>query len=124
VKPADNPLNHGFDEFFGVMDTSQPYFGEKEGNPILRGRTPVPATGYLTETFATEAASFIRRHAAQKFLLYAPFTASATSRTINAACSPQFWPASTMPSARSWTPCAIRAWPATPSWSFSVTMAA
>src|SRR5690349_16224192 len=22
VKPADNPLSHGFDEFFGVMDTS------------------------------------------------------------------------------------------------------
>ncbi|MGE3293048.1 MAG: sulfatase-like hydrolase/transferase, partial [Geminicoccaceae bacterium] len=76
VKPADNPLNHGFDEFFGVMDTDHPYFGEMKGNPILSGTTPVAASGYLTDTLAAEAVKFIRGHAGQKFFLYAPFTAA------------------------------------------------
>ena len=76
MKPSDNPLGHGFDEFFGVMDTDHPYFGEMPGNPILRGRTPVPASGYLTDTLATEAVSFIRRRAGEKFFLYVPFTAA------------------------------------------------
>ena len=78
MKAADHPLNHGFDEFFGVLDSDQPYFGEDAANPILRGTTPVPATGYLTDTFAAEAGSFIRRHAGQPFFLYVPFTATHT----------------------------------------------
>jgi arylsulfatase A-like enzyme len=78
VKDTDNPLGHGFDEFFGVLDTNRPYYGEDATNPILRGREPVPATGYLTDTFAAEAGSFIRRHAQQPFFLYVPFTATHT----------------------------------------------
>lgn len=76
VKPADNPLNHGFDEFFGVMDTDHPYFGEMRGNPILRGTTPVAASGYLTDTLGAEAVSYIKRHSGQRFFLYVPFTAA------------------------------------------------
>ena len=77
-KPEDNPLQHGFDEFFGVLNSDHPYFGEDATNPILRGTTPVPASGYITDTFASEAASFVRRHAAQPFFLYVPFTATHT----------------------------------------------
>ena len=75
MKEADHPLRHGFDEFFGPLDTDHPYFGETSGNPILRGTTPVPATGHLTDTLAAEAAGFIRRRAGQPFFLYVPFTA-------------------------------------------------
>lgn len=75
MKAEAHPLLHGFDEFFGVLDTDHPYFGETSGNPILRGNTPVPASGYLTDTLAAEAASFIRRRAGQPFFLYVPFTA-------------------------------------------------
>ncbi len=77
-KPEDNPLNHGFDEFFGVLDSDRPYFGEDATNPILRGTMPVPATGYLTDTLAAEAGSFIRRHAGRPFFLFVPFTATHT----------------------------------------------
>ena len=75
MSDADHPQRHGFDEFFGPLDTDHPYFGETAGNPILRGTTPVPATGYLTDTLAAEAAAFIRRRAGQPFFLYVPFTA-------------------------------------------------
>lgn len=79
-KPEDHPLEHGFDEFFGVLESDHPYFGEQEDsakpiwNPILRGTTRVPASGYLSDTFADEAAAFIRAHAAEPFFLYLPFT--------------------------------------------------
>ena len=81
-EPKDHPLQHGFDEFFGVLESDHPYFGEQEDsgkpfhNPILRGTTRVPASGYLTDTFAGEAASFIARNSSQPFFLYLPFTAT------------------------------------------------
>lgn len=75
MKAEAHPQRHGFEEFFGVLDTDHPYFGETAGNPILRGTRPVPASGYLTDTLAAEAAGFIRRRADQPFFLYVPFTA-------------------------------------------------
>ena len=74
-RPDQHPMLRGFDEFFGVIDTDHPYYGEMAGNPVLRGFTPEPQAEYLTDAFAREAAGFIRRHAAQPFLLYLPFTA-------------------------------------------------
>ena len=76
MKSADHPQLHGFDEYFGPLDTDHPYFGETSGNPILSGTAPVPASGYLTDTLAAEAAGFIRRRAGQPFFLYVPFTAT------------------------------------------------
>ena len=73
---SHNPLHHGFDEFFGVLEPGHPYFGEEPGNPILRGTTVVPASGYLTDTLADESVAFIRRHAAAPFFLDAAFTAT------------------------------------------------
>ena len=32
-KAADHPQKHGFDEFFGVLDTDHPYFGETVRQP-------------------------------------------------------------------------------------------
>ncbi|MGD9507770.1 MAG: sulfatase-like hydrolase/transferase [Geminicoccaceae bacterium] len=78
MKAQDNPIHHGFDEFFGVLDTNRPYYGEDATNPILRGTVPVPASGYFTDTRAAEAGSFIRRHAGRPFFLYVPFTATHT----------------------------------------------
>ena len=81
-KPEDHPQQHGFDEFFGVLESDHPYFGEQEdsvkpfSNPILRGTTPISASGYLTDTLADEAASFITRIASRPFFLYVPFTAT------------------------------------------------
>ena len=74
-RPDQHPMMRGFDEFFGVLGSDHPYYGEMPGNPVLRGFTPEPQAAYLTDAFAREAVSFIRRHAAQRFFLYLPFTA-------------------------------------------------
>ena len=102
VQPPFHPQRHGFDSFFGVLKSDHPYFGEQAGNPILAGTSPVPASGYLTDTLAAEAADFISDHATAPFFLYVPFTAPhvplqakpeilarpGTSPTSNGACSP------------------------------------
>ena len=74
-RPDQHPMMRGFDEYFGVLGSSHPYYGEMPGNPVLRGFTPEPQTDYLTDVFTREAVGFIRRHAAQPFLLYLPYTA-------------------------------------------------
>jgi arylsulfatase A-like enzyme len=78
MKPEDHPQRHGFDEFFGVLDSDHPYFGEDALDPLLRGTDRVLASGYSTDTFAAEAAAFIRRQAGRPFFLYVPFTATHT----------------------------------------------
>ena len=62
-RPDQHPLQRGFDEFFGMIGSTHPYYGEMEGNPVLRGYTPEPQAEYLTDVFAQEAAEFIHRHA-------------------------------------------------------------
>jgi arylsulfatase A-like enzyme len=74
-RPDQHPMRRGFDEFFGVIGSDHPYYGEMPGNPVLRGFTPEPQTDYLTDVLAREAVNFIRRHASEPFFLYLPFTA-------------------------------------------------
>lgn len=69
-RPDQHPMNKGFDEFLGMIGSSHPYYGVMEGNPILRGTEPEPQANYLTDVFAQEAASFIRRHSKQPFFIY------------------------------------------------------
>ncbi len=65
-----HPMQQGFAEFLGMLESSHPYYGEDPENPVLRGYTPEPQQGYLTAAFAREAASFIHRHATEPFFLY------------------------------------------------------
>lgn len=65
-----HPMEQGFAEFLGMLESDHPYYGEDPENPILRGYVPEPQPGYLTDAFAREAASFIHRHAAEPFFLY------------------------------------------------------
>ncbi len=65
------PLQHGFDEFFGM-----PYSNDMkplrflEGNRILQRETP--ADPLLTRRYTERAVDFIRRHAGVPFFLYLP----------------------------------------------------
>ena len=70
--PNQTPLELGFDEFFGFLDSEHSYFGEQPGdpgNPIYRGRVRAPEAQYLTRAFAREAVGFIQRHADEPFFL-------------------------------------------------------
>ena len=98
-----NPVNRGFDEFFGMVtwgadyldptredarvlrragersnDSDQPSKSEWSGrgkDTLMRGTVPVEEDDYLTDAFSREAAAFIKRHKNQPFFLYLPYTA-------------------------------------------------
>ena len=96
-----NPINRGFDEFFGMRPGGTDYLdptrddarvirrvgmtvdesasatawkGRGDGN-VLRGTTPVEEDDYLTEAFTREAVAFIENNKEQPFFLYLPYTA-------------------------------------------------
>ena len=97
--PKFHPMQRGFDEFFGFLRGGHNFFpdvpiiifpdrngiGEDLGqtpegratldHQILRGKQLVPEETYLTDAFAREAVSFIRRHEAKPFFLYLSFNA-------------------------------------------------
>jgi arylsulfatase A-like enzyme len=86
-----NPINRGFDEYFGFLFGANMYIApdepgvkssDPEGigvrirsarNPIVRGLTPVEEKEYLTDALARESVAFIERHRNEPFFLYAPF---------------------------------------------------
>ena len=75
--PIQNPVNRGFDEFFGFMGGASTYFIDDNSNgKLLRDKLPVPGEKeYLTDAIGREAVAFIERNKDQRFLLYVPFNA-------------------------------------------------
>jgi len=74
------PNNRGVDHFFGFLAGGHSYFvwdtpeTGSGGGAILRNSEKAEGEGYITEAFAKEAASFIRRNKEGPFLLYlSPF---------------------------------------------------
>jgi arylsulfatase A-like enzyme len=103
VREEFNPLNRGFDEFFGVIDWGSDYANPtredvrssrpgrkaekapkptpespwkiREDYPVMRGTDPVNEDQYLTDVLTREAVAFIEKHKSQSFFLYVPYTA-------------------------------------------------
>ncbi len=72
--PHFYPQRRGFDEFFGFLGGGHSYF-PGQGAPIYRGTEVVEEKEYLTDAFAREAVSFIKRHKDHPFFLYLAFNA-------------------------------------------------
>lgn len=78
-----NPLNRGFDEFYGFLGGGRNYFPDppkakvNHYTQIVRGREPATETEYTTHAFGREAANFIVRQKGkdQPFFLYLAFNA-------------------------------------------------
>lgn len=71
-----HPLQRGFGEYFGFLGGAHQYFpGGRGAAGVLRGKSPVHETEYLTDAFAREAAAFIDRHKAEPFFLCLTFNA-------------------------------------------------
>jgi arylsulfatase A-like enzyme len=66
-----DPLERGFDEFFGLTGGGSRYYDAS----VRRGEATVIETAYLTEAFGREAADFIDRHAGEPFFLAVTFNA-------------------------------------------------
>jgi arylsulfatase A-like enzyme len=78
TKPGQQPLDRGFDEYFGFLRGSSwylPQAGQKSIGQILEGRTLVPVGGYLTDAFGERAVRFITENQAKPFFLYVAFNA-------------------------------------------------
>jgi arylsulfatase A-like enzyme len=73
-----HPMSRGFEEYFGFLGGSHPYFlnqGDQPNNPVLRGFESADEKEYLTDAFAREATAFIDRHAKDNWFLYLTFNA-------------------------------------------------
>ena len=86
-----NPLDRGFDTFYGVLAGATPYLTTigpddmhvktaeddritRKSLPVFDGRTRVEPTDYLTDVFTEKAVDFIGRDQAKPFFLYLAYT--------------------------------------------------
>ncbi len=73
-----NPLNYGWDAFFGVLGGNCHYFTHEELSPlpvVYEGRKPVKREGYMTHLIADSALAFLKESDEKPMFLYVPFTA-------------------------------------------------
>ena len=76
-KPELNPLNRGFDEFFGFLSGMHDYFktDDQQWGSIMRGRQREGLKEYLTFAIAREACGFMERQKDNPFFIYLAFNA-------------------------------------------------
>jgi len=78
-EPKFNPLDQGFDRFFGILGGNVDFYRHRELSELpvlLRDRAPVQAEGYMTDLLRDEALGFIREQRSDRpFFLYLSFTA-------------------------------------------------
>lgn len=96
-----NPLDRGFDTFYGVLAGATPYLTAigpsdlhvktaeddritRKSLPVFDGRNRVEPTEYLTDVFTRKAVDFIGDRKAQPFFLYLAYTAPHTPLQANA----------------------------------------
>ncbi len=75
--PKYQPLDRGFQEFFGFLGGANPYLPRNAGTVprVLRGRDDAREQEYLTDALGREAVAFIDRHPKKPFFLYLAFNA-------------------------------------------------
>ena len=72
-EPQFNPIEHGWDEFFGYMGGNVHYFNHKELSDLhvlFEGRLPVYRKGYMTHLITDSSIAFIERHKDKPFFLF------------------------------------------------------
>ena len=72
-EPQFNPLEHGWDDFFGYMGGNVHYFNHRELSDLhvlYRGRLPVYEEGYMTHLITDSSLDFIERNKDHPFFLF------------------------------------------------------
>jgi arylsulfatase A-like enzyme len=70
--PQFNPVRHGYDEFFGIVGSSQDYFTHRNTAGVMdlyENEKPVEVEGYLTDLFTERGVQIIRRKRTRPFYL-------------------------------------------------------
>ena len=72
-EPHFNPIEHGWDEFFGYLGGNVHYFNHRETSDLhvlFRGRLPVHSEGYMTHLITGSSTDFIARNKNKPFFLF------------------------------------------------------
>ena len=72
-EPQFNPIEHGWDDFFGYMGGNVHYFNHRELSDLhvlFQGRLPVYRKGYMTHLITDSSIDFIERRKEKPFFLY------------------------------------------------------
>lgn len=72
-EPQFNPMEHGWDSFFGYLGGNVHYFNHRETSPLhvlFQGRLPVYRDGYMTHLITDAAIEFLDRADDRPFFLY------------------------------------------------------
>ncbi len=72
-EPHFNPIDHGWDSFFGYLGGNVHYFNHRETSDLhvlFQGRLPVYREGYMTHLITDDAVAFIENSRNQPFFLY------------------------------------------------------
>ena len=72
-EPHFNPIQHGWDEFFGYLGGNVHYFNHRETSDLyvlFEGRMPIYRKGYMTHLITDASIDFIKRHSGKPFFLY------------------------------------------------------
>lgn len=74
-EPKFNPMEYGWDEFFGYLGGNVHYFNHRETSDLhvlFRGRLPVHREGYMTHLITDDSIDFIQRQVTAKkpFFVY------------------------------------------------------
>jgi arylsulfatase A len=72
-EPKFNPIEHGWDAFFGYLGGNVHYFNHRELSDLhvlFRGREPVRAEGYMTHLITDASIDFVQRHHDRPFFLF------------------------------------------------------
>lgn len=76
--PSCRPLQHGFDESFGIFHGNADMYSHRfrtGANELFVNDEPAEREGYLTELLTERAVDFIERQGDNPFFLYLPFNA-------------------------------------------------
>jgi len=72
-EPKFNPMEHGWDAFFGYMGGNVHYFNHRETSDLhvlFKGRLPVYRKGYMTKLITNDSVEFIQQNKSKPFFLY------------------------------------------------------
>ncbi|MEO2026220.1 MAG: sulfatase-like hydrolase/transferase [Fuerstiella sp.] len=72
-EPKFNPMEHGWDAFFGYLGGNVHYFNHRETSDLhvlFQGRLPVHREGYMTELITDDSIAFIQQNRSKPFFLY------------------------------------------------------
>ena len=71
-EPQFNPMEHGWDDFFGYMGGNVHYFKHRELSDLhvlFKGRLPIHTEGYMTHLITDASIEFIKQNKEQPFFL-------------------------------------------------------